>query len=296
VRVFDRKFGSRFLAGIPHRPGVYRLYDAAGTLLYVGKARDLRRRLAQYRTARRIKKDRKRRELVRSAMSIAWDVCESELEASLLEIRLIHTLRPRENVAGAFPFLYPFIGIRVDGRETYLCLTTSPEALPAFDFHGAFRSRDVTGEAFFSVRRLLCFVGHPIPRRRCDGLGTAPHSYVFGVRRLPERWPEMWRRLLRGVSREALEHLSLRLLEHAGARARSAEVQEGLRAIGRFFEGEARELAMAIAATGYSGYPVPQRHRDLLFLRYRRQGGLEAGGDHHGGDTAGQSRGRASRV
>ena len=42
-----------------------------------------------------------------------------------------------------------------------------------------------------------------------------------------------------------------------------------LRAIGRFFKEEASELAAAIAATGYAGYPVPQRDRDLLFLRYR---------------------------
>ena len=88
-------------------PGVYHLYDVADALLYVGKARDLRRRLAQYRTTRRTKKDRKRRALVRSAHRIVWQVCASELEASLTEIRLIQALRPRENVAGAFPFLYP---------------------------------------------------------------------------------------------------------------------------------------------------------------------------------------------
>src|SRR5262249_14866108 len=110
VRPFDRKFGADFLASVPSQPGVYRLYDATGALLYVGTARNLRRRLAQYRTTRHRKKDRKRRALVRSADRIAWEVCESELDASLAEIRLIQALRPSKNVAGAFPFLYPFIG------------------------------------------------------------------------------------------------------------------------------------------------------------------------------------------
>ena len=273
MRVFDRKFGADFLAGVPRRPGVYRLYDAAGALVYVGKARDLRRRLAQYRTTRRTKKDRKRRALVKSATRIEWDVCESELDASLREIRLIQSLRPRENVAGAFPFLYPFIGIRVDDRATYFCLTTSPDAFPAFDLHGAFRSRDATGEAFFSLMRLFGVVGHPVSRRR---RGPVAHSYLFGFRRLPGDWPVLWSRLLRGISREALEDLSLRLLDHASARSRSAEVQEHLRAIRRFFDDEARVLAEAIAATGYAGYPVPQMDRDAIVLEYRRRGPVQA--------------------
>ena len=71
MRAFDRKFGARFLDAVPRRPGVYRLYDAAGTLLYVGKAADLRRRLAQYRTTRRVKRDGKRRALVTAAARIA---------------------------------------------------------------------------------------------------------------------------------------------------------------------------------------------------------------------------------
>ena len=271
MRIFDRKFGADFLASVPQKPGVYRLYDAAGTLLYVGKARDLRRRLAQYRTTRRAKRDRKRRTLVRSADRIVWDVCDSDLHASLTEIRLIQALRPRENVAGAFPFLYPFAGIHVDGPETRFCLTTAPEAFPSFELHGAFRSREVTGEAFFALMRLLRFVGQPTPRGRRDRRRMPRHSYVFGFRHLPESWPGLLRGLLQGRSREALEHLCLRLLEHPGARARSARIQEDLCAIQRFFDDEASRLAAAIVATGYAGYPVPQRDRDALFLRYREQ-------------------------
>src|SRR5256712_7848620 len=246
VRSFDRKFGDDFLPGVPAEPGVYRFYGPADALLYVGKARNLRRRLAQYRTTGRRKKERKRRALVRLAERITWEVCESELDASLAEIRLIQSLRPPRNVAGAFPFLYPFIGIRADERETRFCLTTSPEAFQGFELHGAFRSRDVTGEAFFALMRLLRFVGHAAPRSRRDRLRIARHSYVFGFRRLPGEWPVMWGELLRGASREALEQLSLRLLEHAGARAQGAQVQEDLRAVGRFFDDEASPLSAAI--------------------------------------------------
>ena len=269
MRIFDRKFGTDFLAGVPREPGVYRMYDAAGGLLYVGKARDLRRRLAQYRTTRRTKKDRKRRALVRAADRLEWQTCTSELDASLTEIGLIQALRPRRNVAGAFPFLYPFIGIQLDGGDTRFCLTTSPEAFAAFELHGAFRSRDVTREAFFALMRLLRFVGHETVRRPRDRLGVPRHSHVRVFRRLPRDWPELWKALLRGVSPAALEQLALRLLDHDGACARSAAIQTDLRAVERFFDDEALTLARAIAATGYVGYPVSQHDRDALFLRYR---------------------------
>jgi excinuclease ABC subunit C len=272
VRIFDRKFGARFLSGVPCEPGIYRLYDAAGAVIYVGKARNLRRRLAQYRATGRTKKDRKRRALVRSADRIDWQVCASELEASLTEVELIQTLRPRRNVAAAFSFLYPFIGIQVDGAEIRFCLTTSPEAFPGFDVHGAFRSREITREAFFALMRLLRLVAHPTTRRRRERQRVPRYSHVYAFRRVPRDWPELWRALLRGASRAALEELSLRLLDHAAARARGAAVEADLRAVERFFDAEASTLATAIAATGYVGYPVPQRDRDALFLRYRNRG------------------------
>jgi excinuclease ABC subunit C len=269
VQIFDRKFGADFLAAVPLEPGIYRFYDAAGALLYVGKARSLRRRLAQYRATRRTKRDRKRRALVRLAARIEWEVCASELEALLTENRAIQTLRPSNNVAGAFPFLYPFIGVQVAGGETRFCLTTSPEAFAGFELYGAFRSRDVTREAFFALMRLLRFVGHPAPRRRRDRLAVPRYSHVYSFRRLPHGGGELWNALFRGTSRGGLEDLCLRLLEHAGARARGPLVQADLHAVERFFEDEAFTLAAAIAATGYVGYPVPQRDRDELFIRYR---------------------------
>jgi hypothetical protein len=269
MRLFDQKFGADFLAEVPAAPGVYRFLDAAGALLYVGKAGSLRRRLAQYRTAGRRKKERKRRALVKAAATIRWEVCESDLAASLTEIRLIQTLRPRRNVASAFPFLYPFVGIRVDGRETFFCLTTRPEAFPSFELHGAYRSRDATGEAFHALARLLRFVGHPIPRARQQINAAAAYSTIIGFRRLPADAPPGWSQLFRGASREALEALALELLEHPGAMARRAEIQEDLESIAFFFESEARALARARATTGYAGYPVPQRERDLLIIQSR---------------------------
>ena len=75
MRPFDRKFGAGFLAAVPAAPGIYRFHDEHGGLLYVGKAVNLRRRLAQYRLAGRRKQERKRRALVKGAARITWEVC-----------------------------------------------------------------------------------------------------------------------------------------------------------------------------------------------------------------------------
>ncbi len=270
MKRFDRKFGPEFLAAVPRSPGVYRFYDESGKLLYVGKAKDLRRRLSQYRTTNRLKKHKKPRGIVGKATRLEFEVCENELEASLKEIRLIQSLSPSENIAGAFPFLYPFVGLFSRGEDLFFCFTRSPEEFAAFRFHGAFRSRYVAGEAFFSLMRLLKFVGTPLSRGQCETLGKGKKgSYLFGFRRLPELWPVHWEEFFRGRSREALEGLAFKLLDSSAARAKRDDIQEDLEALKRFFDEEATELALAIEATGYSGYPVPQRHRDPLFLEYR---------------------------
>lgn len=292
--LFDRKFGTEFLAGVPTGPGVYHFYDAAGVILYVGKARNLRRRLGQYRTTRRLKTHRKRRELVRAAARIEWQVCESELDALLTEIRDIQALTPARNVAGAFPFLYPFVGIRAEPSEVRFCLTTTPEAFASFDLHGAFRSRLLTREAFFALMRLLRFVGHAEPRRRADRATTPRYSHVYAFRRLPAGSADIWAALLRGSSRQALTDLSWRLLEHAGARARSAAVGKDLRWVGRLFDEEAKPLAAAIAAIGHSAYPVSQRDRDALFVKFAAaartaSSPLKSCSDSRGGTGTGSS-------
>ncbi len=269
LKTFDRKFGKDLLSRVPSQPGIYRFYDVSRTLVYVGKAKNLRRRLSQYRSAGRLKKNRKHRTIVSASTRIEWEVCDSDLEACLREIRVIQKQDPTLNTAGAFSFLYPFIGILQLGIDIYFCLTTKPEAFEAFALHGAFRSRFVVGNAFFALMRCLRFLGHPVARSKSDRLYKVEHSYVFGFRRLPGDFFQLWSAYFRGTSRTASEKLLLGLLEHAAARAKRALVQEDLCAIDRFFEEEAAPLAAAIEQVGYPHYPLPQLERDPIFLEYR---------------------------
>ena len=92
---FDQKFGADFLASVPTTPGVYEMLGPQGEVVYVGKAKSLRARLAQYRRATRRKVHAKMREVLAAAEAVRLTPCETELEALLLENQRILALRQR---------------------------------------------------------------------------------------------------------------------------------------------------------------------------------------------------------
>jgi hypothetical protein len=271
VRSFDRKFGAEFVESLPGSPGVYLVYDQKGELIYVGKAINLKRRLSQYRNTIRRKKHRRMRGIVKEAARIEIQRADTHLDACLTETMLIQKHRPRWNIVGAYSFLYPLIGIRSADGNIDFCMTTSPEAVikecPGFEFHGAFRSRRITGDAFFALMRLLTFVGHVNPSK---SRGRIPrHSYIFSFRRLPSKWARAWASFYKGESALAMEELILNLVENTGARRRPGKVQEHLDDLKRFWKREVLTLARVRTATGCGEWPVPQYQRDLVFLSYR---------------------------
>jgi len=88
------------LSSVPHKPGVYLHKDRFGTVIYVGKARDLRKRVSQYfHPSRRMGWDLKFTALVEAIHDFDVHVVKSEPEALLLESKLIKEFQPRYNVS-----------------------------------------------------------------------------------------------------------------------------------------------------------------------------------------------------
>jgi excinuclease ABC subunit C len=85
---------------LPHKPGIYLMRDRFGTVIYVGKARDLRKRVSQYfQSSRRMGWDLKFNALVEAIHDLDFHVVRSEPEALLLESKLIKEFHPRYNVS-----------------------------------------------------------------------------------------------------------------------------------------------------------------------------------------------------
>lgn len=272
VRLFDRKFGSDRLRELPREPGVYLFLDAKGRVLYAGKAKDLRRRLAAYRNASRRKAHRKMRTLVRLSASLEVRPQESETQALLLENQLIRSLRPPYNVDGAYSFLYPLLGVgRHDGR-VLLAFTSTPEEWGHLDvrWHGCFGSRVRARAAFDALVALFARLGHLEPTSRLPDVRLRRGVRLEALRRVPPELPAAADAFLSGDSTDLLALLIDRLLESSRARRQAADVEEELRTLDDFARKDVARLRRALRTMGRSGY-VRGDERDMLFIAARHR-------------------------
>lgn len=95
---------------LPNRPGVYQYYDASGKIIYVGKAKDLKKRVASY--FNKNLDSGKTRMLVKQIRDIKYIVVDTELDALLLENNLIKKYQPKYNIQLKDDKTYPWICIK----------------------------------------------------------------------------------------------------------------------------------------------------------------------------------------
>ena len=93
---------------IPTEPGVYRFYDEAGTVIYVGKARNLRSRLSSYFQSNLAEKTYR---MVHTAVRVDWTIVNTEVEALQLEFTWIKSENPRFNIQFRDDKSYPFLAV-----------------------------------------------------------------------------------------------------------------------------------------------------------------------------------------
>jgi excinuclease ABC subunit C len=158
------------LADLPHRPGVYLMKDRFGTVIYIGKARDLRKRVMTYfQPSRRMGWDLKFRALTDAIHDLDVHVVRSEPEALLLESKLVKELQPKFN-----------IDLRDDKRFLMLKVNLR-DPIPRFSFT---RLRTDDGSRYFgpfpnsgALRNTLALMRRQFNLRGCRPLTPGPQDY-----------------------------------------------------------------------------------------------------------------------
>lgn len=141
---------AEFVKRLPNSPGVYRMLNKAGEVMYVGKARSLKKRVSNYAQGR-VHSNRLSR-MVRDTVHMEFVTTRTEVEALLLEANLIKRLRPRFNVLLRDDKSFPYILITGDSRSPAIYKHRGARARKG-DYFGPFASASAVGRTINSLQR-----------------------------------------------------------------------------------------------------------------------------------------------
>ena len=139
-----------FVSRLPHKPGVYRMYDAHQNVLYVGKAKSLKKRVTAYTSYKRhpIRIQR----MIRATHDMEFVICGSETEALLLEASLIKQLKPRYNILLRDDKSFPYILVRKDHPAAQITKHRGARNIKG-DYYGPFASAGAVNRTLDTLQR-----------------------------------------------------------------------------------------------------------------------------------------------
>lgn len=236
-----------FLALLPDSPGVYKYYDAHEKLLYVGKAKHLKKRVSSY--FNKTHEDAKTRILVRQIHSIELILVDSEMDALLLENNLIKENKPRYNILLKDDKTYPWICLKKEPfprvfitRTRYVNKDEYFGPYPKGRIHKQLLdiihdlypirtcSLDLSQQAIERKQYKVCLEYH---LKRCDGpcinaaLNELYEGYIAEIRLLLKGKTFA---LIQGLKRQMSEHVSTLAFEQAQVVKTKLEALEGYHA------------------------------------------------------------------
>ena len=209
----------------PHSPGVYRYYDSEGNVIYVGKAKDLNKRVAQYFVAPE-RLTRKTAVMVSKIADAQYTVVDSEADALLLENNLIKQFKPRYNIllkdsktypwicvsAGDFPKVFLTRKMIKDGSRYFGPYSSVVHARNLVEFfHSVYPLRtcklNITSEAILHRKFRPCLNFHIGKCKGCCIGGISKKEYNDNIEEIVG--------LLKGGGRDIIQHYKTLMQEAA---------------------------------------------------------------------------------
>ncbi len=206
----------KIISDIPNQPGIYKYFNADNVLLYVGKAKNLRKRISSYFT--KTSTNYKTQKLVVSIHHIEFTIVDTEQDAFLLENSLIKTFKPKYNILAKDDKTFPFIVIKNEPFSRVFF--TRKKINDGSEYFGPYTS---VGK----VRELLDIIKQYIPLRTCKLLLTTNNiqrkkfkvclEYHLGNCKAPcedlqtleeyNEWLQQVRNILKGNLTPVFQHL-----------------------------------------------------------------------------------------
>jgi predicted GIY-YIG superfamily endonuclease len=170
-RPLVEQLGAKFFQDAPETPGVYLMRDAADSVVYVGKAKNLRKRLGNYRVANPERMPRRHLRMLRLVARIELQECENETAALSRESELLLSLRPRFNRAGTWKGPTRFLAWRLQSNG--LELAVESERKDGWDAYGPLGAGAFHLRAAL-VRLVWCAIHAEL------GIGDMPAGWITG--------------------------------------------------------------------------------------------------------------------
>ena len=150
---------------LKHSPGVYLMYDSSNTVIYVGKAKDLYKRVSQYFLRPQAGKVFK---MVQNVDHFETIIVQNEKEALVLEMNLIHQYYPRYNILLKDDSHYPYIAVKKKGDVTLVIKRNNKDK--NYDYFGPYPN---SGAAY----QVVDLLNKVFPIRKCKSIPATPCLY-----------------------------------------------------------------------------------------------------------------------
>ena len=153
------------ISNLKHAPGCYLMHDKEGTVIYVGKAKDLQKRVSQYFLR---PQSGKVFAMVQNVDYFETIIVQNEKEALILEMNLIHQYYPRYNILLKDGSHYPYIAIKKKGDVTLLIKRNNKDK--SYDYYGPFPN---SGAAY----KMVDLLNKVYPIRKCKNIPSSVCLY-----------------------------------------------------------------------------------------------------------------------